>query len=329
MPNTIYGDIAPRTAAWASTEFLKRGVPYLTIEKFGQLKPIPRNKTDTVKFRRYNALALALTALTEGVTPAGSRLTHTDVQATLSQYGDYVEITDKVIELHEDPVLKENMPVLGEQAAQTLETVRFNVLKAGTNVFYANSVAGRSSVNNAVSRADIRRVTKALQRQNCRFISSVLKSSVKYDTHNIEAAYIGLVHPDLESDIRDMTGFISAASYGTEKAMENEIGAVEHVRFVKSTIILPWTAAGAPDTGAFESTLSNNNDVYPILIVGKDAYAVVPLRGSGAVHLMVVNPQPAASDPLAQRGTIGWKSWQTAAILNDAWMARLEVAATV
>ena len=329
MPNTLYGDISPRTAAWAATEFLRRGLPYLTIEKFGQSRPSPRNKTDTVKFRRYNALALALTALTEGVTPAGSKLTHTDVQVTLAQYGDFVELTDKVLDLHEDQVLKEAMQILGEQAAQTLETNRYNVLKAGTNVFFANSVANRAAVNNAVSRGDIRRVTKSLERQNCRYISSVLKSSANYDTHNIEPAYIALVHPDLEADIRDMTGFVSAAAYGTREPMENEIGAVEHVRFVKSTIFSPFTDAGAADSGVFESTLSSKNDVYPMLIAGKDAYGVVPLRGEGAVHPMVVNPQPAASDPLAQRGTVGWKAWQATVILNDAWMARLEVAATV
>ena len=34
------------------------------------------------------------------------------------------------------------------------------------------------------------------------------------------------------------------------------------------------------------------------------------------------------SDPLAQRGHVGWKTMQTAVILNDAWMIRLECAAT-
>ncbi len=43
---------------------------------------------------------------------------------------------------------------------------------------------------------------------------------------------------------------------------------------------------------------------------------------------MVVNPKPAAGDPLAQRGSVGWKAMQTAIILNDLWMARAEVAVT-
>jgi hypothetical protein len=31
----VYGDISPRTAAFAAVELLKRGMPYLLIEKFG------------------------------------------------------------------------------------------------------------------------------------------------------------------------------------------------------------------------------------------------------------------------------------------------------
>ena len=64
------------------------------------------------------------------------------------------------------------------------------------------------------------------------------------------------------------------------------------------------------------------------MIVARDAYGIVPLKGKDSITPMVVNPKPVAGDPLAQRGTVGWKAWQNAVILNDAWMIRLEVAAT-
>jgi hypothetical protein len=35
MPLTEYGNISPRTAAFAAAELLKRGLPYLCLEKFG------------------------------------------------------------------------------------------------------------------------------------------------------------------------------------------------------------------------------------------------------------------------------------------------------
>jgi N4-gp56 family major capsid protein len=43
---------------------------------------------------------------------------------------------------------------------------------------------------------------------------------------------------------------------------------------------------------------------------------------------MVVQPKATNTDPLAQRGTIGWKVWNATVILQDAFMVRAEVAAT-
>ena len=62
-------------------------MPYLCLEKFGSSKPLPGNKTTSMKFRRYNTLALATVPLQEGVTPTSKKLTSTDVTMTLQQYG--------------------------------------------------------------------------------------------------------------------------------------------------------------------------------------------------------------------------------------------------
>jgi N4-gp56 family major capsid protein len=96
---------------------------------------------------------------------------------------------------------------------------------------------------------------------------------------------------------------------------------------VLSTIIAPFADAGA-NKGSMISTSGTKADVYPVLYIARDAYGIIPLKGKTAITPMVVNPKPSDSDPLAQRGHVGWKGYQTAAILNDAWMARLEVAVT-
>lgn len=134
MGLTTYGDISPRTAAYVVTELLKRSMPYLVLEKFGQMKSLPSNSTQSMKFRRYNSLATTGTRLTEGVTPAGKKLTTTDITAQLYQDGDYVEITDIIADTHEDAVQHESMAIVAEQAAKVVEINRYNVLKACTNV---------------------------------------------------------------------------------------------------------------------------------------------------------------------------------------------------
>ena len=328
MPQTAYGDISPRNAAYAAKDLLKRGIPYLVLEKFGQPKPVPTKSSKVVKFRRYNALANASTPLTEGVTPSAKKLTATDVTATLNQYGDIVTITDVVMDTHEDPVLQEAIEVLGEQAAQTIEEMRFNILKAGTNVLYANSVAGRANVVAVISLADQRRATRTLKRQNARRITSVVRSTPNYGTESVAPSFIGLVHPDLEGDIRNLPGFVPTEKYGQMSPFESEIGKVEDVRYISSTVFEPWADAGGV-AGSMLSTGGANADVYPVLYIGANAYGIVPLKGKNAITPSVINPnKPSSADPLGQRGFAGWKCYQTAVILNDMWMAVGKVAVT-
>lgn len=326
MAQTAYGDISPRTAAYAEKELLKRGLPYLVIEKFGQAKPLPSQSSKVIKFRRYSALPTTPVALTEGVTPAGQTLAATDITATLAQYGDKTTISDVVLDTHEDPVLNEAITLLGEQSAQMIEKMRYGVIKAGTNVLYANGAA-RNAVNTAMTVVLQRRAVRALKRQNARFITSIVRSTPSYGTENVAPGYVALIHPDCEADIRGLSGFTAAEKYGSITPWENELGKIEDVRYVSSTIFEPFADAGGAK-GLMLSTTGVSADVYPILFLARDAYGIVALKGMFAVTPMVVNPKPSDSDPLAQRGHVSWKAMQTAVILNDAFMVRGEVAAT-
>ena len=323
---TEYGDISPRTAVYASKRLLKRAIPYLNLEKFGQGRPLPRKHSDTVKFRRYERFPITPNPLTEGVTPSARKLKTTDIAAQLQQYGDRIEITDKVFDTHEDPVMRESMDILGEQSAQMLEVVRFYAVRGGTNVMYSTGDA-RDKVVDKLSQALQRKVMRQLKRQDARKITRVIRSTPSYGTQNVAASFIGLVHPDCENDIRDMKGFVAVENYGQMTPYENEIGKCEDFRYLSSTIFEPWEDAGAAVTDKkVLSTGGTKADVYPVLYIASDSYGIVPLKGKGAVTPMVVNPKPSDSDPLAQRGHVGWKSYQTACILNDAWFLRAEVA---
>jgi N4-gp56 family major capsid protein len=326
MANTEYGDITPRTATFAERELLKRALPHLVIEKFGQSKPVPLKSSKQIKFRRYSALALATTALTEGVTPTAKQLAAVDVTGNLAQYGDLVTITDIVQDTHEDPVLQEATEILGEQAAQTIETIRFNVLKAGTGVRYANGAA-RSAVNTALSLSLQRKSIRDLKRQNARAITKIVRSTPSYGTEAVAPSFIGLVHPDMEGDIRNIAGFTPTEKYGSMTPYESEIGKIEDVRYVSSTVFAAWADAGGAK-GTMISTTGTSADVYPVLFLSRDAFGIVPLKGRASITPSVVNPHPSESDPLAQRGHIGWKSMTTCVILNDAWMVRAECGVT-
>lgn len=328
MAMTKYGDISPRTAAYVAKQLLERGLPLLTLEKFLQAKTIPRNETKSIVFRRYNSLPLATTPLQEGVTPPSVQMTKTDITATLEQYGSLIEISDVVADTHEDPIIQEGVELLGEQAAQTVETIRWGILKAGTNKFYSNGTT-RAEVNTPLNGNLVKRIVRALKRQNAQMITSIVKSTPAFGTQAILPAYIAVGHTDLENDIRALPGFIDVKDYGNTQPFEGEIGSVGYVRFILSNIFTPYPSAGGdPTSKNVISTNGTNADVYPILFLAKNAAATVALKGASAITPTVINPKPSKSDPLGQRGYMGWKTYTTAVILNDAWMAVAEVAAT-
>lgn len=326
MPTT-YSDISPRVEGRAVADLLKRALPLLTIEKFAQTRVVPNNQTQTLKFRRYNPLPLADTPMVEGVTPVGNTPSVMDVETRLDQYGDFVTLTDVIQDTHEDPVFTEMRQVLSEQAAQTVERVRFGYLKAGTNVFYANG-SDRSAVNTTLTLALQRKVIRSFRRQNAQPFTSVLKSSVVQEAVAVEASYVALIHPDLEFIVRGMDGFKHVKDYGTGEIWPGEIGTVESVRYVMSTVFESWPDAGGA-AGSNITTSGTSADVYPVIYLTANAFATVALRGQNAMSLIVKNPGSGGStDPLNQRGTIGWKTMMTAVILQQLWMARAEVAVT-
>lgn len=327
---TAYGDISPRTAAHAAAVLLDRAMPQMCMGKFGQQQPIPKNKTNSVKFRRYSAFIPSTATLVEGVTPSPDAPTFVDYQATLSQYGRHVPLSDVIIDTHEDPVLNEMSEAMGETAGQTQELIIYNAIKAGTNVIYAGGTS-RATVNAAMTTTALQRAIRSLKRQNAKTISRMLAASDKVGTAAIRPAFVGFIHPDLQTDLEGLSGFKHAVDYGTYQPLgEQELGSYKDIRFMQSTLYAPFLAAGASGSTLLTNggTGTGNADVYPTVIVGRDAYATVSLAGATAVTPIVLNPKPSDSDPLAQRGRVGFKFYSVALILNDAWMCRVESGAT-
>ena len=330
MAVTRYSDggISPRTNVYAAKKMLESADPVIVLDMAADIKPMPKNKTQTVKFRRPQTLDAVTTPLVEGVTPDVTPFRFEDVEGTLQQYGQVLGITDQIADTHEDPVLMEMSEQAGKNMGRTFEALRWGVLRAGTNVFYANGSA-RNGINSALTLGKQRDICMSLETNYAEPITKIIKGSVLINTTPIEGGYLAFCHTHLVHDIRQLAGFTPVAEYGQMRPVHpREIGAVEDVRYIRSPDLPPFAGAGASGTTGFRNN-GSNFDVYPILYVGMHAYGMVPLRGENAMEPAIVPVgRRDKSDPLAQRGYVGWKSWFLCLILNQLWMARLEVAAT-
>ena len=331
MPNFVtYGDISPRVGIYAVGKLLERLEPKLVLDKYGRVEPLPKNKGEIIKWRRLRPLPINTVQLVEGVTPSPSQLVYEDVTTVIAQFGGWIQLTDKIADLHEDRALDDAMTVLSDQVANTKEMILWGILRGGTTVFFANG-AVRTAVNTPIDASLVQAAVTQLKRNLATKISTKLAAGPGFSTEPVAPSFVMFCHVDLEHDLRQTDGFVPSEKYGSGSLLdpEAEIGKLNEVRVLLSPQLSAFPDAGAATT-TMRSTSGTVADVYACVIVAKDAYGTVPLKGVNGVNMVVNNANIGASsaDPLGQRPFIAWKIWYAAVRLNELWMARLEVAAT-
>lgn len=322
-------------------EILAHAMPVEVLGITGQQRPMPKNSSRTTVFRRWLPYGSAsnpnvwnvdaINHLTqEGVTPAADTLTPQDVEVTLQQYAVLYAITDQMEDLHEDApdIATEMKQQTGERLGLVREMVRYGALKGCTNKFYSGGTS-RATVAGKITLPLLRKVTRSLKANHAKFITGVLSPSAMVSTSAIEAAFLVFAHTDVEQDIRDLAGFKETAVYGQRKlAHEMELGSVESFRFILSPELtsIPNAGAAVGATNCF-STGGVNLDVYPVIVTGQNAWGSVMLRGKESIDVTYLPPgKKDKNDPLGQRGYIGATNYFAAVVLNNGWMASVEVA---
>ena len=293
---------------------IQEATPNLIHDQFGQKRPIPKNGGKKIEFRKYASMPKALTPLTEGVTPDGRKLSVTTVEAEVSQYGDFVCLSDVLDLTAIDNNALEATRVMGRQAGMTLDTVTRNVLQSGTNVYYCPPVAEDGTVG--AQPEDRAQLTK-----DCKLTVSVVKRVASLmkaaNAPKINGHYVCILHPYAAYDLMNDPKWEQMHQYcKPEEMYEGEIGRIAGVRFVE-------TSEAAVYTGA-ENDCPEGLAVFGCLFLADGAYGVTEVTGGGLQTIIKQLGSAGSADPLNQRSTIGWKALKTAEILMEPYMYRVE-----
>lgn len=208
---------------------IRNAEPELVHDRWAQKKPIPKGGGKKIEFRKYSPFPKALNPLTEGVTPSGRKLEVTKIEATVSQYGDYVELSDMLELAAIDDNVQEALVLLGGQSGRTLDTVTREVMVGGTNVQYAEGqVSGRHALVGGEASGNHYFTVKAV-RKAARFLKTM-------NAPRIDGSYWGIIHPDNSYDIQDDPAWQAPHQYkDTANIYDDEIGKISGVRFVETT----------------------------------------------------------------------------------------------
>lgn len=285
--------------------------PKLVHNQFGDKYPIPKNGGKTIEFRKYDSLKKATTPITEGVTPDGDNLNVTAVTATVSQYGNWIQLSDILDLTAIDNNVLQATKLLGSQAGRTLDTITREVLCGGTNVIYApiltytdGKVTGQTEVTSRSQITSAATLTPEL------FFQAAAQLAA-FNADPINDSYVAIIHPYTAYDLMRSDEWIEVHKYARpDNIYEGEIGKIGKVRFVEST------EAKITDGGA------DGAKVFCTIVLGAHAYGVTEITGGGLKH--IVKQLGYGDDPLDQRSSAGWKATHVAKRLVEQYMIRIE-----
>lgn len=308
MPITTTAQVPPEVRTYFDRLLLTLARPYYIYDMFAQKRTIPLNSGDQMIFRRYATLTAATVPITDGTTPPGDALAVTDFSTQIKWYGNFVVLTDQVQFTVQDRVLNEATRVLSLQLGLTIDTLIRNMMIAtASSILSSNGVNGGTPTE--ITTADIKTAVRALRLGNARLMTKPIPGENRFATSPVRSSYWGFMAVEIQSDLEACADFLSAANYPNPMdALEAEWGSTNNVRWLLST-------------NGYST--SDATPIWSNIILGQEAYGVVKLGSKEAEFIVKPLGSSGTSDPLDQRGSVGYKYPFATRLLNDNWITRL------
>ena len=248
--------------------------------KFGQMRPIPRNSGKRVEFRRWNLFDAteAMQALEEGVTPSGQSLSQSNVEALVSQYGAYVEVSDLLDMTGYDQVIAESAELLGEQLGTVVEWVTRDAMNCGNNVQRAGGKSSRNALTSSdkLTIDEIRKAVRTLKRAKAR----------PFCDDERKPHFVCICSPDATYDLQNDPLWQDVSKYSNaEQIYSGEIGRLFGVVFVESTEAKAFRQSVLNAV----STATNNKTSFVLKNAPTEAEAAYLSKSGNPIHIGNIN----------------------------------------
>lgn len=298
-----------------------------------EVRPIPKGEGKVVKFFRWENLAVATTALTEGIHPISTAISATSLTCGISQYGRWLPLTDLLRDTAITDVQRAAMDLCGDNMWASVDAaVQRSLFTVGggasaslagklTNTagFHVFGAAGGKKLDfnggsphfsvvaiSTIGPNYIRQVTAHLKKLSVRpFAGGAFKAIVHTNVASIMRG-----HPTLKSFMVNNNASPGWISKGDTEA--GHFMRIEGVDIYETNTVDTGSCRTAKQAGV--------STVYPMMIFGRGAYGRTEISNAAyakAMSIIVKNPGPNdTSNPLNLYSTVGWKALIGAKALN-------------
>ena len=308
--NPSTNTLAPELKTFYDTELLENARTEMFYAQFGRKQRLPKNGGTTIEWRKFNTFARA-SELKEGVIPTGQQFGSSSLTASISQYGTYTSITDKLEMRAYDNVILAATEEMGASAAATQETLIRNALLVGTNVMYCDNV----DVNGTVLSTPTSPATMGAGGGSSNsdgwalltptMVNKAVTKMKKDRVPRINGKYYAVIHPSVAYDLRQSKEWIEVHKYAaTSEIFNGEIGELHGCRFIEDTFA-PILGESYIYSGNTTYKTKSNGVTYATYFFGKDGFGIVDPEGGGLE--MIIHDKDEIGGPLNQFSTIGYK----------------------
>jgi N4-gp56 family major capsid protein len=252
-----------------------------------------------------------------------------ELSGTFEKFGFFDEYNQESLDFDSDAELESHINremILGanEMTEDALQIDLLNsagVVRFGGVATQDSEVSGEGTVS-VIDYADLIRLNISLDNNRTPKNTKIIAGTRMVDTRVINAARVMYIGSELILTLKEMQdsfsnqAFISVEKYASAgNIMEGEIGTIDQFRIVVVPEMMHWEGAGASvGTNPGYRETGGNYDVYPMLVVGSEAFVTVGFQTDGkAVKFKIKHVKPGSDisyskdDPYGEKGFMSIK----------------------
>lgn len=267
-----------------------------------------------------------------------------ELEGTLQKFGFFDDYTQETIDFDTDAELMQHINremIMGANEI-TEDALQIDLINAAGVVKFAGAATMNSNVGTTslVSYGDLMRLSIDLDNNRTPKHTKVITGSRMVDTRVIPAARIAYIGSELlptfkaMKDLHNNPAYIEVAKYADAgNTVVGEQGSVADFRIVVVPEMMKWAGGGATITDSLNYDNGLKYDVFPILVVGDEAFTTIGFQTDGkTVKFKITHKAPGEAtadrnDPYGETGFMSIKWYYGFMVLRPERIALLKTVA--